>query len=203
MLSYFLQGAALAFSAAVMPGPFQAYLLSRALKQGWKRTLPAALAPLATDGPIVAIVLVVLTQMPPWILGVLRIAGGVFILYLTKGIVTNLCMAEPPLKPSEDAARQTFIQAVVMIFLNPSPYIWWSVIGGPIVLLGWKQSPSMGIGFLVGFYGVFLCLLATLIILFSSAGRLNHRVNRVLSIIAAMALVGFGLYQIMAGIRDF
>ena len=48
MLFYFLQGATLAISAAIMPGPYQAYLLSQALRHGWKRTLPAAFAPLAT-----------------------------------------------------------------------------------------------------------------------------------------------------------
>lgn len=201
MLFYLLQGAALALSAVVMPGPFQVYLLSQALKQGWKRTLPAALAPLATDGPIVALVLFVLTQMPPWLIEALRIAGGLFILYLAKGIVANLRKAEPSLKTSTAAAHQTFIQAVIMNFLNPSIYIWWSVIGGPIVLSGWMQSPSLGIAFFTGFYGVFICSLATLIILFSSAGSLNQRVNRALSIVAAFALLAFGLYQIMAGIR--
>lgn len=46
---YLLQGATLALPATLMPGPFQAFLISCSLRSGWKRTLPAAFAPLATD----------------------------------------------------------------------------------------------------------------------------------------------------------
>ena len=60
MILYLLQGVTLSIFAALMPGPFQTYLLSQALKNGWKRTLPAAMAPLVTDGPIIVLVLFVL-----------------------------------------------------------------------------------------------------------------------------------------------
>jgi len=52
MMIYVLQGAALALSATIMPGPFQAFLLSKALRNRWRRTLPAAFAPIATAGKI-------------------------------------------------------------------------------------------------------------------------------------------------------
>jgi len=81
---YFFQGAALAMSATIMPGPFQAFLLSKALQNGWKRTLPAAFAPLVTDGPIIALVLLILTRMPPRLIDLLHLAGGLFILYIAK-----------------------------------------------------------------------------------------------------------------------
>jgi threonine/homoserine/homoserine lactone efflux protein len=41
--------ASFAFAAAVQPGPLQAFLLSRAAADGWKRTLPASLGPLLSD----------------------------------------------------------------------------------------------------------------------------------------------------------
>ena len=63
---YFFQGAALAMSATIMPGPFQAFLLSKALQNGWKRTLPAAFAPLVTDGPmLINHVTLLPASMPP------------------------------------------------------------------------------------------------------------------------------------------
>ncbi|HXW00521.1 MAG TPA: lysine transporter LysE, partial [Anaerolineae bacterium] len=77
---YFLQGLTLGLSATATPGPFQAFLLAQALKYGWKRTLPATLAPLVSDGPIIFLVLLVLTQTPAWFLNSLQIAGGVFVL---------------------------------------------------------------------------------------------------------------------------
>jgi threonine/homoserine/homoserine lactone efflux protein len=51
MLGYLTIGVTYAFAAAVQPGPFQAYLISLTLVNGWRRTLPAVLAPLLSDFP--------------------------------------------------------------------------------------------------------------------------------------------------------
>ncbi len=85
MLAYALQGLLLGFPAAAQPGSMQAYLLAQTVKNGWRRTLPAALAPLISDGPIILFVLLLLTYMPPLFLSLLQIAGGGFLLYLAWG----------------------------------------------------------------------------------------------------------------------
>ncbi len=199
LIIYFLQGMTLALSATVMPGPFQAFLLSQALRHGWKRTLPAALAPLASDGPIIALVLFVLTRTPQGLLEALRVAGGLFIFYLAWGIFRNLHRSAPLQAPSEAAGRRTFLNAVLMNFLNPNPYIFWGAVAGPIFLIGWRASPAHGIAFVTGFYGTFICGLALLIVLFASAGNLGSRATKILGGIAGSALVIFGLYQISTG----
>jgi threonine/homoserine/homoserine lactone efflux protein len=183
-----------------MPGPFQAYLLSQALKNGWKRTLPAALAPLVTDGPIIALVLLVLTQMPQYFLDIIRIVGGLFILYLARGLFLELRHAAPIASPSDNAARQSFINAAVMNVLNPNPYIFWGVVSGPILLSGWREAPGLGISFLLGFYGTMVCGLAVLIMAFSTAGSMNPKINRLLSLVAGSGLFAFGAYQIVTGL---
>ncbi|MDP2884326.1 MAG: hypothetical protein Q8P51_04810 [Ignavibacteria bacterium] len=66
MLIYLIQGATLGLAAAVQPGPYQTYFMSQALNYGWRRALPAALAPLISDGPIILLTLLVLSQMPLW-----------------------------------------------------------------------------------------------------------------------------------------
>jgi len=200
LIIYFLQGMTLALSATVMPGPFQVFLLSQALRHGWKRTLPAALAPLASDGPIIALVLLVLTRTPQGLLDSLRVAGGLFILYLARGIFLTLRRSGPTLAPSEGAGRQTFLSAMVMNFLNPNPYIFWGIVGGPIVLTGWRTSPALGIAFICSFYGTFICGLAVLIIVFASAGKLGPRISKILGGIAGLALAVFGIYQISTGL---
>ena len=200
MLFYFLQGAALALPATIMPGPFQAYLLSQALKNGWKSTLPAALAPLVTDGPIIALVLLVLTQTPQYFLDIIRIVGGVFILYLARGLFLNLRNSELVSKPPDNAARQSFVNAVVMNALNPNPFIFWGVVAGPILLSGWRESSGLGISFMIGFYGTFVCSLEALIFAFASAGRLHPKINRLLSLFAGCGLLAFGTYQTITGL---
>ena len=64
LLPFLLQGIGYGFSAAVQPGPFQTYLISQTLLNGWRRTLIAALAPLVSDGLIILTVLFVLTRVP-------------------------------------------------------------------------------------------------------------------------------------------
>ena len=203
MILHFIQGATLALSAALMPGPFQAFLLSQALKNGWKRTLPASLAPLLTDGPIIALVLFVLIRTPQWLLDLLRSAGGVFIIYLALNLLKGIKDPLPPSDPGENVARQTLVNAVIMNFLNPNPYIFWGVIGGPIVIAGWRKSPGFGASFLVGFYGCFIFFLAGLIIIFATAGRIAPRINRTLCAASATALLFFGTYQMATGLAAF
>ncbi len=202
MILYFLQGATLALSATIMPGPFQAFLLSQSLKNGWKSTLPAALAPLVTDGPVIGLVLFALTQTPAWFLNMLRVGGGLFILYLAWEGFLAFKKPAPVLKPLSEAGRRTFLNAVAINALNPNPYIFWSVVGVPIILTGWRESPGFGISFIAGFFGTFVCSLASLIIVFSTAGRVDNRVTRILMGITAMALLIFGLYQVSIGIRE-
>src|SRR5512134_656490 len=82
MLIYILQGLGYGFAAAAQPGPFQTYLISHTLSHGWRRTLSAALAPLVSDGPIIALALLALSQVPAWFQRFLYLAGGLFILVL-------------------------------------------------------------------------------------------------------------------------
>ncbi len=200
MFFYCLQGATLALSATIMPGPLQAYLFSQALKNGWKSTLPAALAPLLTDGPIIVLVLFLLTQTPQYFLDIIRIVGGVFILYLARGAFLNLKDSAPEIKPSENPGHQSFSSAAAMNIFNPNPYIFWGVVAGPILLSGWRESPSLGVSFIIGFYGTFVCSLAVLIFVFATAGRINQKTNRLLSIITCTGLLAFGLYQSATGL---
>ncbi len=197
---YLLQGATLALSATVMPGPYQTYLLSQALKNGWKSTLPAALAPVITDGPIITLVIFVLIQTPQDFLDFIRIAGGFFILYLTKGAFLHPTRSTPEKKPSENAARGTLTNAIIMNALNPNPYIFWGVVAGPILISGWRKSPGLGISFLSGFYGTFVCSLAALIFAFASAGHVHPKANRLLSLVAGVGLLVFGIYHITTGL---
>jgi threonine/homoserine/homoserine lactone efflux protein len=162
--------------------------------------LPAALAPLVTDGPIIALVLLVLTQTPQYFLDIIRIVGGIFILYLARGLFLNLRNSEPVTTPPDNAARQSFVNAVVMNALNPNPFIFWGVVAGPIFLSGWRGSPGLGISFMVGFYGTFVCSLAALILVFATAGRVNPKLNRLLSLFTGSGLLAFGIYQMGTGL---
>src|SRR5512141_2573214 len=82
---YIVQGIGYGFAAAVQPGPLQTYLISQALMKGWRKALPAALAPLLSDGPIIILCLLVFSQVPAWLQRFLYLAGGLFVIYLAYG----------------------------------------------------------------------------------------------------------------------
>jgi len=199
-LIYLTQGMVLGLYAALIPGPLQFFLFSQTLRVGWRRTLPAALAPLLSDGPIILLFLLALSQAPAWLLSLLRIAGGLFILYLAWGAYAAFRRPEAMVEPPANAARQSFLRAALMNLLNPNVYIFWGTIGAPIVLDGWQTSFWQGAAFILAMYGVMIPANAGLIVLFGTTGQLKPAVRRALSAALALLLVGVGLYQIGTGL---
>lgn len=199
MWIYLLQGLGYGLAAASQPGPFQTYLISQTLMRGWKRTLPAALAPLVSDGPIILLCVLVLSQVPPWLQRMLYIAGGSFILYLAYGTYRYWKTFEADLPSLETGTQQSVLKSALMNALSPGPYIFWTLVTGPILLKGWREAPANGIGFLFGFYAALLSSLAALILIFGTAEKLGPKFKRTLLGISAIALSCFGLYQLWLG----
>ena len=200
MWLYLLQGIGYGIAAASQPGPFQTYLISQTLTRGWKRTLPAALAPLVSDGPIILICVLVLSQVPVWMQRILYIAGGLFILYLAYGTYNSWKNFDSHLPADATGTQQSILKAAVMNALSPGPYIFWTLVTGAILLKGWRETPVNGIGFLIGFYVTLISGLAALILIFGTAAKLGSKFNRMLLGISAIALTCFGLYQLWLGI---
>ncbi len=196
MIVYLILGITYAFAAAVQPGPFQAYLISQTLAIGWRRTIPAAFAPLLGDGPIIVLVLLVLSRMPPWLVQVLQGAGGVFLLYLSVGAFKTWRDFGAKRAVQVQAIQQTVLKAALVNLLNPSPYLGWSLVMGPLLLKGWRETPIDGIALLVGFYITLILVTLGIMLLFAADGNLGSRVTRVLVGISAIALTCFGLYEL-------
>ena len=196
MLPILIMAGGYAFASAVQPGPFLAYLISQSLTHGWRRTLPAAFAPLLSDGPIIIVVLFILTRLPPTMLIYLRLAGGVFLLYLAYGAFRNWRAFRADVSPAASAKGQSVVQAALVNLLNPGPWLGWSLVMGPLLLKAWGESPAHGIAMLVGFYSVMVLSLMGIIVVFGVARRLGPRLTRGLVGLSALALLGFGAYQI-------
>lgn len=199
MIPFLTQGLFLGFTAVIQPGPFQAYLLSQTLKNGWQQTIWAAFAPLISDGPIIILVLLLLTQTPDWFLNLLQMGGGFFLLYLAYGAYRAAKTADSA-PPSPAATQQGILKAALMNALSPGPYIFWATISGPIFIEGWRQSPMLGISFMLGFYLILIGGLAAFIFLFALMGQISPRTSRGLGYISAVALLLFGLYQLKEGL---
>jgi threonine/homoserine/homoserine lactone efflux protein len=202
MWAYLIQGIGYGFAAALQPGPFQTYLISQTLSNGCRQTLPAALAPLISDGPIIILTLVVLSHVPGWFQRFLYIAGGLFILYLAYSAFIAWRNFDEAGVVTRSASRESAVRAAMMNALSPGPYIYWSLVTGPILLAGWRQTPVNGLGFLVSFYATIVLSLSATIVVFGTARQLGPKVNRVLLGVSAIALAGFGIFQLWLGLGN-
>jgi threonine/homoserine/homoserine lactone efflux protein len=200
MLANILLSAGLGIFASASPGALQAYLLQQTIRHGWRHAWPAVLAPLVSDIPIVIIVLFILGRLPPIGLRSLQVAGGTFLLFLSFRAFRALRKLDRQ-APHLPGGPQTFITAVLANGLSAGPYVFWSLIAGPILLKLWSTSLAAGLGFLLVYYLALLSTYAAQVFLFAAIRRVGSRTGWVLNAMAASALAALGLYQIWSGLR--
>ena len=203
MTSYLVLGSTFAFAAAVQPGPLQAYLVSQTLTFGWRRTILAGFSPLVSDGPIIALCLLILSRVPPMFVHGLQIAGGVYLLYLAVDAFKTYRNYDPERAFHVQSTQQTLLRAAFVNLLNPNPYFAWSLVMGPLFLKGWREDPLHGIALLLSFYITLVITLFGTIVLFSAARKLGSKVNRALIGGSVIALGCFGLYELWLGVNVF
>lgn len=200
MLVYLIFGITYAFAAAVQPGPFQTFIISKTLENGWKKTLPAAFAPILSDGPIIVLVLFVLSKIPQELIRFLQIGGGLLLLYLAYNSFKSFLNFEKLKKPEENKTDNTLIKAVLVNLLNPAPYIGWSLIMGPMFIKGYQEAAVNGIVLIASFYITIVISQMGIILLFGLARNLGPKVTRITLGIASVGLAGFGVYMLWMGI---
>lgn len=194
----FLEGAWLGLSAAAAPGPLQAYLLAQSVRNGAARTLPVACVPLATDPPLIAIVLAVLAQVPAGFVRGLGLVGGAVVLWLGAGALRAALAPPPP--AAAGAPPAGFVRALVVNFTNPNAWLWWSGAAGPILVAAWKASPLEAAAFLGGFYLLLLGGNVLFVLLAARLAGAGPRVARGLGLVSGGALVLFGGWRLAKGL---
>lgn len=203
MLDLVARGIGLGFTAGANPGPFQNYLISTTVAQGWRKSIVVVFAPIPTDIPIILLSVFLLNQLPAQFTPIMQIIGGLFLLWLAygnwkqfrAGVTFNTNV-------SVDATSRTriFTRALLMNWLNPNPYIFWTSVNGRLLIQGLNESIWAGIGFLVGFYGTFIIILLIFIVVFDRLRQLDERVTRAIFLITLAIMVVIGLQFILQGV---
>jgi len=202
MLIDLISGITYGFAAAVSPGPLSMFLMSHAIRKGWRKTLPAAFSPLITDGPAAVLILAILSQVPPKLILYLRILGGALILYLAFEAWKSWRDFHSEEAIAVDNGTNSFLKAALINWFNPNLYIGWSVILGPMVLSGWHKSPASGVAVVAGFYTTIVVVMIGMIFLFAAAKALGPQVRRSLIGLSSIALAVLGFYQLWLGISS-
>lgn len=199
MISYVVLGITLGFAAGIQPGPFQTFLISRTLQHGWRPTLPAAGAPILSDVLPVTLALLLLTSVPVWVQNTLYFVGGFFLLFLAYRAFHAFREYALNQSVSLESGRQSLFKAVVVNLANPNPYVFWSLVAGPLLLKGWREAAVNGIAMVSGFYATIVLTSALIVLLSAGVGKLFPRVNRILIGVSVIALALFGFYQLWLG----
>jgi threonine/homoserine/homoserine lactone efflux protein len=202
MINYFIFGISYAFMCVIQPGPFQAFLFSQSVNNGWRKTYPLVFAPLISDIPIIILVIFFLTNVPPVALEILQCLGGIFLFFLAfKAYKTSYTLTN---REKENIFQfGNLFKAVIVNLFNPNPYLSWSLVMGPMMINGWNATPNNAIALLTGFYGSMIIYSTVMTILFAAAGSLGPRINRILSGVSVIAFVFLGFYQLYSGLKGF
>jgi threonine/homoserine/homoserine lactone efflux protein len=198
VIPYLVFGGAFAFAAAVQPGPLQAFLLSKVSTAGWRRTLPACVSPLLSDGPIALVALLALSHFTVVVQQALRVAGGGLLLYFAWEAFRRWRV--PAAAGPESSPPRTVLQAALVNLLNPNPYLGWALVLGPTAMAAWQRQPAFAVGLVIAFYATMVTTMALFILLVGTARLLHPRAAQVLQVMSALLLAALGTWLVMAGV---
>jgi len=106
--------------------------------------------------------------------------------------------AGDPVGPAEPVTARAggFWTAVLVNLLNPNAWVFWSLVGGPILAGALRQAAPHPLAFLGGFYLAMTATNAATVLVFGAVGRLGPRAARALGGISAVAFLVLGLAQL-------
>jgi threonine/homoserine/homoserine lactone efflux protein len=193
-----IAGIILGFYAGFSPGPLLVLVISQTFEHGYMEGIKVAFVPLITDLPIIFISVVFLSVVYGYnlIIGSISILGGLYVAYLaygsfkTKGFSLNFEIEDP----------KSLKKGIIVNLLNPSPYLFWITVGGPIIITSYKTNPISPLFFIIGFYTL---LVGSKIVLAYATGKSLNFVGSLYVYI--MRILGlflglFALYLIIQGI---
>jgi len=198
MLYYLATGALLGLGAGLSPGPLLALVLSESLRRGAAAGIRVALAPLVSDLPIIALVLLGLGQITrhSMLPGVLSVMGGFLVVCMGFGDLRSTGTEVAENRPEAHPLRR----GILVNVLSPYPYLFWLGVGGPMIFKAWGQSPAAPLAFLGSFY---LLLVGSKVLLACVVGRLTVLRSRAYQITLrglALLLCLFGLSLVYEGL---
>jgi threonine/homoserine/homoserine lactone efflux protein len=166
-------------------------------EDGWRRTLPAAFAPLISDGPIALVALLLLSYLPDVFRDLLQLAGGFLLLTFAWSSFSSWKNYQETKSAESQSTPKTILQAALVNLLNPNPYLGWSLVMGPSVLTAWNEGPRFAVILLLSFYITMISISLLLIALMGTTRLLGSTARRKLTLISALLLGALGTYFVI------
>jgi|MDSW01.1.fsa_nt_gb threonine/homoserine/homoserine lactone efflux protein len=148
---YFMStGILLGLSGGLSPGPLTALVISQTLRFGAREGMLVALAPILTDAPLVIAAGLLVTAVAGMntVLGVLSVLGALVVTYLAW----DAYHAQIP-EVEETGEPRSIVKSIAVNLVNPHPYVFWLMVGGPLVASALDKGGTHLVCFLAGFFG--------------------------------------------------
>jgi len=189
---YIVTGMIFGLSAGIAPGPLLALVISETISLGRNAGLWIAVSPVFTDIPIIAAVILLISNLPfrDTVLGSIALIGAIYLVSLglanMKSRTGDFYVSRGKGSPLK--------KGILANALNPHPYLFWITIGTPVLFRAGASGPGPVIAFLLSFYICLIGIKAALAIMLDRVrsflnSRLYIWIMRILG--AAMILLAF------------
>ena len=197
MLGLAIAGATLGIVEGIKPGPLLTMVIRETLSGGLRAGLWTAAAPIFTDGPLVIFSLFAAAWIAtnPSTLLAITLAGAIFLAQMGYE-----CFGLEPPNMDEDAPPPTgsFLRGVITNLLNPNVYVFWFLIGGPLMASAADEEILAPIAYAITFLvTIMLTEAAIAYAIHRASGNISATVYRRLLAICGIVMIGFSLYYAM------
>ena len=194
ILGLAIAGTTLGLVEGIKPGPLLTMVIRETLSGGLRAGLWTAAAPIFTDGPLVIFSLFAAAWIAtnPSALLVITLAGAVFLAQMGYE-----CFGLEPPNMNEDAPPPTgsFLRGVITNLLNPNVYIFWFLIGGPLMASAADEEILAPIAYAITFLVTIMLTKATIAYaIHRASGNISATVYRRLLSICGIVMIGFSIY---------
>ncbi len=191
ILTLAVVGVTLGVVEGVKPGPLLTVVIRETLSGGFRAGVRAAAAPLFTDGPMILASLLaagwIATQ--PAVLLLISVLGALF---LVKMGVECFSIEPPKVELSDTSTSGSLRRGVLTNLLNPNAYVFWFLIGGPLMASAAVEEPLAPVAYALAFIFTLVMAKVTIAWMFDrSRGQLSVQGYRIALGVCGIAMLGF------------
>ncbi|MDP7608043.1 MAG: LysE family transporter [Candidatus Poseidoniia archaeon] len=191
ILTLAVVGVTLGVVEGVKPGPLLTVVIRETLSGGFRAGVRAAAAPLFTDGPMIVASLLaagwIATQ--PAVLLLISVLGALF---LVKMGVECFSIEPPKVELSDTSTSGSLRRGVLTNLLNPNAYVFWFLIGGPLMASAAVEEPLAPVAYALAFIFTLVMAKVTIAWMFDrSRGQLSVQGYRIALGVCGIAMLGF------------
>lgn len=189
VLGLALAGITLGIVEGVKPGPLLTTVIKETLTSGFRGGMRAASAPIFTDGPLIlfSIFMAGWIATQPLVFCGISILGAIF---LTRMGIECFYPEIPDIDSSDVDLSRSFKRGILTNLLNPNAYIFWLLVGGPLMATAADTEPLAPFAYAISFILSIVIVKIALAYFFSKA-QVNLSSDRYL---LALKICGLAMF---------